>query len=74
MTSLLIFYDAFKLKEYNEEVYLKEIKLSPVALSIGSILLLVIFAPFYLVKRNSYFNTIKNDAETIKKNRRGCNI
>ena len=67
MASFLIFYDAKKLQEYNGTIYLKEIKLSPMGLSIASLLIFIVFAPFYLIKRSRYFNAVKSDEETQKK-------
>ena len=54
MASYLIYCDAKKLQEYNEEVYLREIKLSPLGLSIASLLLFIVFALFYLFKRKLF--------------------
>jgi uncharacterized protein len=67
MTSYLIFYDAKKLQGYNEGIYLREIRFTPFGLSIGSLLLFIFFAPFYLIKRNKYLDAIKLDEETWKK-------
>ena len=67
MASYLIYCDAKKLQEYNESTYLREIKFSPLGLSVGSLLFFIVFAPFYLFKRKNYLNTLKTDYETGKK-------